>query len=170
MSKRSLDQIATKGVKVMKRGVAVLGLLVCICLPTLLTAGSAAASDNYGSWSWPSDFYPVGWPQECLYAGTTLLAASPFKHNVSSQNACNSTVQVDVILVEYTSNGNVANQCLTGYQNNYAECQLDVSTPSGDYWAWEVDTPVNGVMWGFECYGSQTDFAMCWQQGDGQTV
>jgi hypothetical protein len=145
--------------------IIVAGLVVAA--PVALTVGTVSASDNYGAWSWPASDYPVNWPGECLVAGTTLIAGSPFKHNFSAANSCHSNLSVVSYEALYDSGGSVVHYCESDLSQNWAECQVDVTTPSGDYWGWRAQLYYGNDIYGFECNGSTTDFARCWQQGDG---
>lgn len=121
--------------------------------------GSASA-DYWASWYWGGS--SPDFPAECLVVGTNILTGgSPYKHQFSDSNSCEATESIEAVLIEYTSDGDVYQYCNTGDHDNYAQCAITESTPTGYYWAWTASISNPSAYYTYDCDNMGDSYPTC---------
>jgi hypothetical protein len=80
-------------------------------------------------------------------------------------NLCATNHNVRIIIQHFDQFDRLLHQCDTGAINNYAECAIQQSTASGDYWAWSATITVSGTNYSGYC---SVDYSqtVCWETQD----
>jgi hypothetical protein len=132
-------------------------LVVAVLMASSIGVGATAAqADYWGSYAWTGT--SPDFPGECLTAGVNILTGgSPYKHQVAGSNSCETDQDITAQLEEYNSNNQLVVSCFED-GNNYAQCPITNTTPTGDYWLWTVSIATN---WSYTCSNEGYAFQDC---------
>jgi hypothetical protein len=132
-------------------------VLTILLVAGVITSGrNLASADEWGAWKESGS-------SECLEAGTNIVTTdSPNLHNIAVINSCATNYTVKVEEDHYDEGGHMLNQCIEGYSTNYAQCSLQDSTGSGDFWGWAVWINIGGTIYHFACTGVSSNYYECY--------
>jgi len=142
---------------VLLRAVAIITLLA----PLLLVSSQSASADYWGALKWPG---AGTYPDDCLVVGANIgTGSTPYKHNAVSSSSCTTPQTVRIELDEFNSSGTLLHICALD-ATSYAQCQLQDTSGSGDYWVWTSEMDSTGD--NFFCDNQGLSFSTCFTSLD----